>query len=548
MVTVATDQVPGTGVAPLIRRHPIGGSRLVQDYLHEVPSALRFFPGSPHRLSTYRLKLAEVDALFGPDERAAAARTLRPTSDLARERLDRFVREGGVAVTTGQQTGFLTGPLYTIHKAISAAALARHLERRLGRVVLPIFWSASEDHDWAEVNHAYLLDPRGRPRRFGLSSADPRPLPMSRRKIEGDAKTLAEEIRRYVGQGIEHDPLGRTIVDAFSEPGRTVAEAFNEAMAAILAPFGMVLADAADPALKELSRTTLLRALEDSERHESILRARTRSITEAGYDAQVTVLEGATNVFRETERGRERLYRVERGYGVRERRGTLAPDLIRAELDKTPEVYSPNVLLRPVIESSVLPTLAYVGGPGELAYFAQVGALFEAFGRMPPVAMPRYSGLVIEPAVERSLDRLHLSVSDLDRPRERLVERLAGRAMPESTVRSLTTLRKELTQQLDELADGVEDIDPTLVGALGAERDRLLLAVSRVERKVVRALKRSDRVDVARLDRVLDSIRPMGQPQDRVLNILPYLARYGAHFLEEARVAIDETWPLPDDE
>jgi bacillithiol biosynthesis cysteine-adding enzyme BshC len=571
VVFVEADIVTFANGTPLIRQASVGGSRLVQDYLGEVPSALRFFAGSPHRLDTFRTKLAEVDAVFGPAERLAAAGVLRPTSDLARERLDRFVREGGVAVTTGQQTGFLTGPLYTIYKAISAAVLAEHLEKQLGRVVLPIFWSASEDHDWAEVDHAFVLDSRGRLCRFGLPSGDSRPLPMSRRmltdertggrtggataespgdsaeEVTGELRELADEIRHTMGGGPENEAVVRSILDAFTVPGRTVAEAFNAAMSVVLGRFGIVLADAADPALKALSRPALRRALEDAGAHEAALVERTREITDAGYGAQVAVLEGGTNVFREGERGRERLYRSAEGFSVRERRGAMEAETVFSELEANPQIYSPNVLLRPVIESCVLPTLAYVGGPGEIAYFAQVSALFGQFGRMPPVAVPRFAGLIVEPTVERSLEKLGFAVAELAESRDVLVEKLARRAMPDDATRTLAGIREEVVSRFDELAGIVEGIDPTLVGALAAERDRILLRTARAERGIGRAHKRSDRVALDRLDRVLDALRPNGQPQDRVLSVAPFLARYGERFLDEVREAIDRHWSLPTD-
>lgn len=548
MVNVAADRVSATVGAPLIRPTPIGGSRLVQDYLNDLPAAARFYAGSPFRLSSYRSKLKEVDSLFGPRERAAAAESLRPTSEFARTRLERFIREGGLAVTTGQQTGFLTGPLYTIYKAISAAALAEHLERELGRVVLPIFWSASEDHDWPEVNHAFVLDPRGRLERFSLpGSDDVRPLPMSRRALEGDLRELIVEIERTLGGSAGSDPVSSAILMAFAEPGRSMAAAFDDAISAVLGCFGMVLADAADPKLKALSRPILRRALEESTAHEDALFERSRAIVSAGYEAQVAVIENATNVFLDGERGRERLYRVGDGWGPRERRSAPAAEAVLAELESNPGRFSPNVLLRPVIESCVFPTLAYVGGPGEIAYLAQAGALFAALGRTPPVAVPRFSGLVVEPSTERLLERLRLSVADLEESRDSLAQRLARRQMPDGVTGTLAVLREDIVRRLDDLARHAEEIDPTLIGALGAERDRLLLGAGRAERKILRALKRSGNLSQRRLDRVLDSIRPGGAPQDRVLNVLPFLARYGEHFLDEVRRGIDEHWTLPSD-
>jgi bacillithiol biosynthesis cysteine-adding enzyme BshC len=541
------DRVPSTAVAPLVRPQSIGGNDLVRKYLQEVPAALRFFAGSPFRLQTFRDKLAEVDSRFGPEHRAAAVRALRPASDGARARLDRFVREGGVAVTTGQQSGFLTGPLYTVYKALSAAVLARHLEERLGRVVLPIFWIASEDHDWPEVNHAYLLNPAGRLRRFELSSRDPRPIPMSERVLEGDLTDLLEEIHQFVGPRPETEQAARGIIDPFTVTGAPVAAAFGDAMRSILAAFDMVTVDAADPVLKELSRPMLRRALEEAGEHERAVKERSNELTAAGFPVQVQIVEGATNVFRNSGRGRERLYRAGSEYAVREQKGVIAADDLVRELESDPAVFSPNVLLRPVIESSVFPTLAYVGGPGELAYFAQAGGLFEAAGIDPPIAVPRFSGLVLEPAIERTLENLHLTLSDLDEPRESLMERMARREFPEEAIRTLSTLRADLVASFDRLAEQVEDVDPTLIGSLGAVRNHLLIGSERADRKIIRAIKRRDALTFERLDRVLDTLRPMGERQDRVLNVLPFLARYGTRFLTEVEAAIEAHWRLPDD-
>lgn len=536
-----------TAAASLVRPQSIGGNQLVRDYLQEIPSALRFFAGSPFRLETFRAKLAEVDSRFGHEERAAAGRALHPTSERSRDRLARFVREGGVAVTTGQQAGFLTGPLYTIYKALSAAALARHLEERLGRVVLPIFWVASEDHDWVEVNHAFLLNPGGRLRRFDLVSSDPRPLPMSQRVPEGGLVELLEEVHQYIGPRADTDALVRGIIDPFTVPGRPIGDAFGEAMRSILGGFDMVIADAADPALKEISKPMLHRALSEAEVQERAVSVRSRELAEAGYPTQVQVVDGGTNIFRNGERGRERLYRAGADYVVRERRGTFDARALFEELDSDPTAFSPNVLLRPVIESSVFPTLAYVGGPGELAYFAQVGGLFDACGIAPPVAMPRFSGLVIEPAMERTLEKLRLSLNDLDEPREAIVDRLARREFPEDAMRTLAKLRSDLVESFDRLVEQVEDVDPTLIGSLGAVRNHLLFGSGRAERKILRAIKRRDQVAIERLDRALDTLRPQGGRQDRVLNVLPFLARYGSRFLAEVDRAIDEHWRLPDD-
>src|SRR5690606_279826 len=164
----------------------------VEDYVNGRAPAVDFYGGDPYALESYRLKAEAVEGRFDREARARAARALTPTSPAARERLERFVEEGGAMVTTGQQAGFLTGPLYTVFKAVSAVVLARHLEEALGCIVLPVFWIASDDHDWAEVNHAYLLDARNRLVRLGLPGDDGASLPMSAHRLDGDLETICD--------------------------------------------------------------------------------------------------------------------------------------------------------------------------------------------------------------------------------------------------------------------------------------------------------------------------------------------------------------------
>jgi bacillithiol synthase len=529
----------------LIRPRSIGGSSLVRDYLQEVPSASAFYSGSPYRLSSFREKLPEVEKRFGLADRARAAAALRPVSEVARARLERFVAEGGFMVTTGQQAGFLTGPLYTIYKALSAVLLARDLEERLGVLVLPVFWVASEDHDWAEANHAFMLDGKGRVRRYELSGNDSRALPMSEWPLGPSVEKISEEIVQVIApQGVGADWV-RRIIDPYRDPKRTVGEAFGMAIGELLSEFDIFVADAADPELKAASAPVLIRALEEAEDHERRLTARSEALTGAGYKSQVSILEGGTNVFAHGERGRERLYRAPGGYVVRERAPIQAGDEVRRRVEDEPGRFSPNVLLRPVVESTVFPTIAYVGGPGEIAYFAQVGALFEAYGIRPPVIVPRFSATVVEGAIARLMEKLELEGSDLEEGREVLRDRFARREIPPAVTESLETLRRDVASGYEALVEAGSEVDTTLVGALAAIRNRNLAILGEAERRVLRATKRRDLIVFQQLDRVLDALMPTGAPQDRVLNVLPFLARYGEHFLKEVVRSAEGAWRRP---
>ncbi|HEX6925482.1 MAG TPA: bacillithiol biosynthesis cysteine-adding enzyme BshC [Longimicrobiaceae bacterium] len=518
---------------------PVSGPALVTDYLNGVPSALEFYGSDPRELESYRRRAESVTRRFDAAARARAAEALTPTSPTARQRLERFVEEGGVMVTTGQQAGLLTGPLFTIYKALTAARLAQELERRLGMLVLPVFWTASEDHDWEEVNHAYLSIVRDGIRRVQLTRAPSVPTPMSHVLIDDDARIILEESSDFLVGNTDNEYLLNWIREAY-RPEKSVAGAFTELLGRLLAPFDFCMTDAAHPAVKRGSAGLLAEALERSREHERLLAERTRAIESAGYRGQVAVLEGATNVFRYGPAGRERIYRDGDGYRVGEGTEPMTPAALHQELEADPGRFSPNVFLRPVVESAVFPTISYVGGPGEINYFAQIAGLFPAFGMEPPVVAPRASLLLVEMPMRRLLEKLELEPEQLARPRHELVELLAQDSVPDTVRSTLTELGRSLTEGYRILIEESKRIDPTLEGALARLRNEALTRVSESEKKITQHIKRKEGVRIGQLDRLLAHLRPDGKPQDRVLNVIPFLGRHGLSLLtriyEEIRV------------
>ena len=434
-------------------------------------------------------------------------------------------------VTTGQQAGFLTGPLYTIHKALSTIRLAATLEERLGVLVLPVFWVASEDHDWEEANHAYLGSRRSGPVRITLSGAASPAVPMSERALGEEVIKNIDDVADVVGKGAHADTILKWIRDAY-RPEQTVGGAFGELLGKMLSGFDLCIADAADPALKRASVGVLTLGLEKAGELEERQRARSVALEEAGYHGQVALVERATNVFYHGASGRERLYRKDGGgYEARGAEVEFGREGIGEVIAADPGRFSPNVLLRPIVESAVFPTLAYVGGPGEIAYFAQVTALFPAFDIEAPVVVPRGSVLLVDPVVRRLMRRLGVEAEELAVPRQRLETELARRELPPSVTDALARMRAAVAEGYQGAIDGAEPIDPTLQGTLGRLRNEVLHRLAESERKVIQGVKRRDFAKTAQLDRILSSLRPLGKPQDRVLNVVPFLARYGPSLL-----------------
>lgn len=432
----------------------------------------------------------------------------------AGERLARAAGGAGVLVTTGQQPGLFGGPVYTWSKALSALALADALEELGGLPVAPVFWAATDDADLAEAASTWvaLHDGAVRLRMRGLTD---RGLSMSRVPLPDLAAEL-ELLRRASGSVANPVPL--ELVERAYSGETTVGGAYLELLRGILEPLGVAVLDASHPALRKAADPVLREALRRAAPLDIALRERTAEIERAGFVPQVAMVEGLSPVFLYEEEGRRRIPVADAA--------AVAGD---AEA-----VLGPNVLLRPVIERSLMPTVAYVAGPGELAYFAQVGAVAEALELPAPLAVPRWSALLVEPDVGDLLARHALTISDLQDGHTPERE-LATRLLPEDVRAPLEALRRELSAWIGALASASDGNPSALVPPSvleGAER-AMAHRLDRLERRYRAAVKRREEAAFAELSRLRGSLRPGGTSQERALNFLPFLARHGWTVLDD---------------
>lgn len=472
-----------------------------------------------------------MDRRFHWDARARAVSMIRSATPLGKARLEQLLEEGGYFVTTGQQPGLFTGPLFSLYKALTAIRLAGELEAHLERPVLALFWIASEDHDWEEADHTHLLDLENEIRTFRLPNQEGPPnRPLHRIQLR---KGLTEILDAFSGALPETDfssDLIRLLRDTY-RPDNTLPQAFLEVFLQLLQDHPIVFVDAADAEVKAASLPVLFRELEEAEEHEALLSRVASHLEMEGYHAQVPILAGGINLFLEGRKGRDRLYRD--GAGVRlHREGTRLglPD-VRARAEEDPTLLSPNVLLRPVVESALFPTLSYVGGPGELAYFGQLKELFHAHGLEMPIVFPRYSATLIEGKIRKVLDKFHRTPESLARPHHELAGEIALEEVPPKVRGALGEIRGILGKGSGALTKAVQEIDPTLKGPVSTARNAAFAAFDEAERKILQALKRENEIALEQLKKAQRHLYPLGKPQERVLNAFYYLTRYGPELL-----------------
>lgn len=432
-----------------------------------------------------------------------------------------------LVVTTGQQPGLFTGPLYTVHKALSAAALARVLERRWRRPVVPLFWVAGDDHDFAEASTVTWMDAGGTLVDWSLPArpASAPQLPMSAEQLPGSVGEGLSLLEASLPAGHPRDAtldwLRRHYV-----AGATLHGAFSGAMADLLAPFGVVCFDPTHRAAKQAQAPLLATALHRAPELDRAL----ASLPEAGTG--IGAGDGATLVFVTTTAGRERL--LIDGEHFRTRRS--GERFTRAEIDallaREPERFSANVLLRPVVESALLPTVAYVAGPGEMAYLErQASALYPLLDVPRQIPVPRWSGTVVEQWAERLLQRLDLDLDAVLADDGRVARAVLERDFPDDAREAIDSLRRKISSSGTLIATAGKRIDPVLERAVTGRIRRLDQISGDIEKVLLRHLRKRNDIAHAQYVRLIAGLRPRGKPQERVLSAPSFRGRYGDAWL-----------------
>jgi bacillithiol synthase len=415
-----------------------------------------------------------------------------------------------LVVTTGQQPGLFTGPLYSVYKALSAIALARRLERERRVPVVPVFWVAGDDHDFAEANHTAFLDSSGELARIVLRErpADGPMVPLAR---EPCGPEIAGALARLRDGTPDTEFKGDVLawLERSYRPESTLADAFATALDALLGPKGLAVLRVYERGAKRAAAPWVLRGLD------------------------IVLPDGHTPVFLEARQGRDRLRPEGRDFVTR-RSGER---FTRAELERVaatePDRLSPNVLLRPALEAALLPTVAYAAGPAELKYLADAEPLYAALGVTRQSPVPRWSGVLVEARLDKLLERHGLDLAAFDGKPGELEGRLVRYELPAEAVETLAALRTSLEQHYGALRGAAARIDPTLERTVESARNAALAGAQTIEKKLVASLKRLEGETLVRqISRARAAVYPDGQPQERVLTLASFLIRYGPPLLD----------------
>jgi bacillithiol biosynthesis cysteine-adding enzyme BshC len=454
----------------------------------------------------------------------------------AAERARALAGPGATAVVTGQQAGLFGGPLFVLWKALGTIRVARQLEEKRGRAVVPVFWVASDDHDFAEIRSTSLIDGGGTIRTLRYAPRDePVGEPAWAIVLDDTISALVEELGQALPPALGRDETLAVVAESY-RPGVTLSQAFARLVSRLLPE--LVVLDPADAALKRLMAPVFARELREGSPTSRLALETGRALLAAGYHQQVPVRTGFLNLFAVVEGQRRALALAN---GVVEVRGTRerwpVEEALR-RLEEDPRPWSPGALLRPLAQDALLPTAAYVGGPAEIAYHAQIAPSYAHFGISRPALLPRPSLTLVEPPQARALDAERLTLGDLVGDPEALVSRWAREAYPDveaAFARTRDAIEREMTSV--EAALGAHD--PTLRAATASARGRALHQVEGLHEKALRALKKRDQGRAERLRRTRDGLLPGGSLQERGLGLVGALGRHGLPLVSDLEALLD---------
>jgi len=533
-------------------------SRLFLDYLRDPLALRRFYPEAVR--FHYDLP-ARAGRVFG------AYQTDRNQLCNALERMNRgwgatektlanirLLREADcLAVVSGQQAGLFGGPLYTIYKALSAVKLAECMTQR-GVKAVPVFWIATEDHDFAEVASAEFIN---RDCAIGRISV---PLEMHTEGLPVGRVTLDESINARVQGLLEVLPqtefsadLERLLHDAY-RPGLKYSDAFARVMTALTGRHGLILLDPLDSQLKKLAARLYAKAAGRAQEIAIAIVNRSRELEQAGYHAQVAPSENSFPLFLHDENGaRHALTRTENGKYQTKGEGQesgqkpdgqsglneySAEELAEWSL-REPERFSPNVTLRAVVQDYLLPTVAYYGGAAEIAYFAQTAEVYRILDRPVTPILHRASMTMVEKHTWRALERYDIGLTDFFAGQDHVVGRVVTEHLGKETSAAFGHTTKTFNSELDGLQEKLRNIDPTLAEALEKGRRKINYQIDGLRTRFQRAQLGRDEALHRQLQRAFDLLYPEKTLQERRINITSLLARHGRYVVDWIFDAID---------
>jgi bacillithiol synthase len=523
--------------------------RFATDYAFQFEHVARFFSGNPATAEAWAEAITRRQAHVGRPEDISrvllAQQQRRSAPPAARAAAERLADSKTVVVITGQQAGLFGGPLFTLLKAATAMKLARKVEIEHRVPVVPVFWIDAEDHDWPEVSGCTVLDAEMTPQTITLGDlSGAGHLPIGRLVLDEHITHAVDALHATLPGSDFTSSLIEDARNAY-RPGVTMAEAFGRFLESVLGPHGLVVYDASDPAAKPLASSVFARELAHPGKTAELASKAGEALIAGGYHAQVTPHEGAVSLFF-LNSGRESIRFAGDRATIGDRHTTLAA--LVDEAKGAPGHFSPNVLLRPLVQDTLFPTICYVAGPNELAYLGQLREVYAHFNVPMPLMYQRASATIADSATVRFLNKYNMPLESLQPRGEAVLNQVLQEQLPPTVEQSLTSVATVIEERMAALGAAVPQIDPTLEGTVKSTLGRMQHDLQTLHNKVIQAAKRRDETLRRQFQRAQALTFPHGHPQERELGFVWFSNRYGPalvdRLLEDLPLEMGYHWIL----
>ncbi len=511
-------------------------TRLFTDLLAYPPEIESFYPRSPYFGEWMQDEAAKIS--YDPARRETVSAILQRqnkswnASQKTLANIERL-RKGAAAVVTGQQVGLFGGPMFAIYKALTAVKLANEATAA-GIEAVPVFWLATYDHDLAEVNHVSFPGPEGLLQTLATSSQGVQGAQVGAIHFSDEINASVERAVALLGETEAAEWLRSSY-----QPGESLGTAFARLYAKVFADLGVIVLDPSDPELSRVAAPIYRDAIQRAAELAAALLERGSALERAGYHQQVKVTESSVLLFTTRKGARLPMSRrtegsasefVIDGEAVGEK---LSQEALLTEISEHPEHFSPNVLLRPVVEDYLLPTLAYTGGAAEAAYFGQAGVVYEKLvGRVTPI-VPRFSATLIEPKMQRLFEKHGISITDVFNGPESLRQHIAARHLPQDLQAALDAAKQSFEVNFSSIKEKLERLDKTLVDAAETCRSKMQHQLEKLFAQAARAEAQKGEVVTRHAEMINQMIYPEKGLQERAIGGMYFLARYGSDLLHQ---------------
>jgi len=522
-----------------------GFSSLFIHYVTAYDRVAKYFNGNFRDLSHLRQLLEHVGQKL--KDRSTLVRVLAEQnrefycSIKTLANIDLLHEDNTFAVVTGQQVGLLSGPLYTIYKIITTLKLTDLLNNNFPEYhFVPIFWLEGEDHDFEEVNNVKVVDPDNKAKKIEYL-LDGKPLDKNIGAVgELQLDGFIDEFFNHIEEALINTEFKGKLFETvrhYYQRGATFTKAFVGLINHFFENSGLIFIKPNHLELKRLMSPIFQREINEHPKVCQLVIDRSAEL-EQRYHAQVKAK--ALNLFLFEKGGRYLIEPREEGFGLKGARRHLTIEELRQIAAEMPELLSPNVVLRPICQDTVLPTAVYVGGPNEIAYFAQLKPVYEFFDLTMPIIYPRATATILEEKLESILEKFELDLTAFFGNLETVLRTVSEQISDIKVEDMFQNVGARVKESLNELKFGINQIDPTLLGALETAASKIEFQLNVLKEKTINAQKKKNEIALKQVEKVANNILPFGELQERQINVIYFMNKYGLDFVkwltEELRI------------